>query len=260
MKTTSSLRRNLALSSILSLLTLTAHAQTSVGQVSYEITFDEASQGLEHGSLFSGDEYAGLGGGVKFSVDSNGRHDQLIIFDTITRANQTTDDDLITPFAGGNLAGLRNLGNALIIAENIIDSNNDGVVDDPDDEGKGGVISVVFGNTSIESVGFSLYDTPENRRSDVSITFKDSSGKSAVWGVSDLIAHGTNVEFANHYANEFEDITASQLGLTNIQSIDFKIESGAIDSINFVATVPEPSSMALLGLGAVGCLLRRKRA
>lgn len=263
MKLSNQFSRNLALSSILSLVTLSAHAQTSTDSVRYDITFDEASQGFVHGSLFTGDEFADLGGGVTFTVDSNGSFDQLITFDTGINQNNTTDPDLVVPFEGGNLGGNRKglpaLGNALIIAENLAGAS-DGIANDPDDERRGGVIGVVFGNDRVESVGFSLYDTPENSRSAVSITFTDSSGDSVVWDPNDLIAHGTDVEFGNRFANEFEDITAAQLGLTNIQSIDFKIESGAIDSINFVEAVPEPSSFALLGLGAVGCLLRRKRA
>jgi len=256
MKTNTKSRRSRLMAVTAALPLAMAPAAIFAQTGTYEITFDEVSQGLVHGSFFTGNEYSGLGGGVTFSVDSNGSHDQLVVFDTT--ATGTSDPDLQDPFKGGNLAGLTNLGNALIIAENIIDNNNDGVADNPDDEGKGGTIGVVFGNANIASVGFSLYDAPEKSTSDVSITFKDGSGSSVTWLPADLIAHGSNVAFGNHYANEFEDITAAQLGLTNIQSIDFKIESGAIDSINFTA-VPEPSSSALLGLGVMGLILRRKR-
>lgn len=259
--TTTPLRRSrflaLATALPLALLPLSLHAQTSIAETRYEISFDESSKGLQHGSLFSGDEYADLGGGVKFTVDSKGAHDQLMIFDTDETG--TADSDLENPFAGGNLQGRRNLGNALIIAENILDSNKDGIGDSPDDEANGGTIGVIFGNTRIQSVGFSLYDTPENKDSDVSIVFKDGKGNSVTWVAGDLIAHGTNVSFANHHGNEFKNISAKQLGLSNIQAIDFNIESGAVDSLHFCATVPEPSALALLGLGAVSTLFRRKR-
>jgi len=230
---------------------------TSLAQGTYyEVSFDESDQGLEHGSVFTGNEYASLGGGVTFSVNSKGSHDQLIIFDTDSTG--TADPDLENPFEGGNLKGVRGLGNALIIAENLVDRNRDGLIDSPDDEARGGTISVVFGNTQVHSVGFSLYDTPENTSSRVSIVFKDSVGGSTTWLPADMIANGSNVEFANHYANTFGDISAKQLGLQNISSIDFNIESGALDSLHFCA-IPEPSSAALLGLGALGVMFRRKR-
>ncbi|MCP5535719.1 MAG: PEP-CTERM sorting domain-containing protein [Akkermansiaceae bacterium] len=251
MKTTHVLSRYIS-----ALALLTAVAGPAVAQSTHVITFDEASQNLQHGSLFSGSEYSGLGGGVTFTVDSKGRHDQLIIFDT--NQSGTADPDLENPFLGGNLKGVRNLGNALIIAENLVDRNNNGLIDSPDDEAAGGRIGVIFGNSQVSAVGFSLYDTPETSKSDVTVVFKDMNGLSVTWKPSDLIANGTNVDFANHYGNHISNISASQLGLKNIQSIDFNIESGAIDNLVF-HTVPEPSSLALLGLGASAWLLRRKR-
>ena len=239
------------------LILAAAISETGFAQTTHNITFDEPSVGLQHGSLFAGNEYSGLGGGVTFTVDSNGSHDQLLVFDT--QQSGTADPDLESPFAGGNLQGVQGLGNALIIAENIIDRNNDGFVDSPDDEARGGTIGVVFGNNLVQSIGFNLYDTPESRNSNVSVIFRDASGASVTWNPGDLLANGTNVSFANHYGNRFEDVTASQLGLQNIQSVDFNIESGAVDSLTF-KTVPEPSSAALLGLGVTVLLLRRRRA
>ncbi|MBK1830680.1 PEP-CTERM sorting domain-containing protein [Verrucomicrobiaceae bacterium R5-34] len=237
-------------------LPFSAQAQSASEHIYVEVSFDEVSAGLDHGTLFSGDEYASSG--VTFSVDSNGQHNQLLIFDT--DVSSTRDTDLENPFIGGNLQGITGLGNALIIAENVIDRNGDGLVDNPDDEARGGTIGVVFANEQVTDVGFNLYDTPENSRSDVSIVFKDSSGAEVIWRADDLIANGSNVEFGNHYGNSFTDITAASLGLTNIKSIDFNIESGAVDHLHFCAVVPEPSSVALLGLGALGMLFRRKRA
>lgn len=242
----------------LGLLVLTAAISgTGLAQTAYEISFDETSAGLEHGSLFTGNEYSGLGGGVTFTVDSNGSHDQLLIFDT--DASGTADPDLEAAFVGGNLKDVKGLGRALFIAENIVDGNNDGLVDSPDDEARGGTIGVIFGNSNINQVGFSLYDTPENKDSDVSIVFRDASGKSVTWRAAELIAHGSGVEFGNHYANKFSGIDAAELGLDNIQSIDFNIESGAIDSLHY-CVVPEPSSAALLALGMAAGLMRRKRS
>ncbi|MGB0993544.1 MAG: PEP-CTERM sorting domain-containing protein [Akkermansiaceae bacterium] len=250
MKTTSRTIFGLALT--LAIIPLSGYAQTS-----HSISFDDSATGLRHGSKFNGSEYSSLGPGVTFNVDSNGDHDQLIIFDT--NKSGTADPDLESPFAGGNLKGHSKLGNALIIAENILDRDRNGLVDSPDDEGRGGTIGVVFGNSLVQSVGFSLYDTPETPSAKVSIVFKDARGKSVTWAPSDLIANGSNVKFANHYGNHFSDISAEGIGLSNIQSIDFNIESGAIDNLTF-QTIPEPSSAALIGLSACGFLLRRRRA
>jgi len=248
----------LALASIIpfAALPMSVQAQSAPLETRVEVSFDDSASGLRHGTLFAGDEYSASG--VTFSVESKGSHNQLLIFDTDEYG--TNDSDLENPFIGGNLKGITGLGNALIIAENTIDGNGDGLVDRPDDEARGGTIGVVFSNERVSSVGFNLYDTPENVNSDVSIVFTDSSGQSVTWRADDLIAHGSNVEFANHYGNEFKDIRAEKLGLSNIKSIDFNIESGAVDQLHYCAVVPEPSSVALLGLGTIGMLFRRKRA
>ncbi len=65
---------------------------------------------------------------------------KVIVFDT---ANPTGgDDDLMTPGPGpGNTVAL---GNILILAENDVDANNDGIVDDPDDAFNGGLMHFNF--------------------------------------------------------------------------------------------------------------------
>lgn len=94
--------------------------------------------------------------GIHISVvnDRNNHPDVGIIFNS---SNPTGGDtDLGTPNqafggpgignAGSNGAGTndRSLGNLLIIAEDTVDANNDGLVDDPDDEAGGGTISFTF--------------------------------------------------------------------------------------------------------------------
>lgn len=252
--------KNTAIAKNIGLLVITtALSGTGLAQTAYNISFDETVAGLDHGSLFAGDEYSGLGaGGVTFTVNSKGSHDQLIIFDT-DNTSGTADPDLESTFIGGNLQNVRGLGNALIIAENVIDNDRNGIVDSPDDEAAGGTIGVIFANSNVSHVGFSLYDTPENIESDVSIVFRDANGNSVTWRAAELVSHGSGVEFGNHYANHFSGIEASNLGLSNIQSIDFNIESGAVDSLHYYV-VPEPSSAALLGMGIASLVLRRKRA
>jgi len=99
---------------------------------------------------------AGLFSHVVFSIASEGPHNSLVIFDS---SHPTGGDfDLGTPhqdFGGpgvglGGAAGTpgenaQPLGNVLIIAEDLHDfSPEDGLVDDPDDEARGGLITADF--------------------------------------------------------------------------------------------------------------------
>ena len=79
--------------------------------------------------------------GVTLSAESDGTGtDTLIIFDS---ANPTGGDgDLQTPGPGAN--NDEALGNLLIIAENTVDGDGDGLVDVPDDEENGGTIVIDF--------------------------------------------------------------------------------------------------------------------
>ncbi|MEM7036949.1 MAG: SprB repeat-containing protein, partial [Bacteroidota bacterium] len=89
-------------------------------------------------------------------INNNPNHPQAgVLFDT---GNPTGGDfDLGTPHADfggpgvgpGGAMGMPGqndtpLGNVLVIAENDIDSNNDGLIDDPDDEAGGGEIQLLF--------------------------------------------------------------------------------------------------------------------
>jgi len=231
-------------------ITTTAHAQ-----LLKTITFDEPGQGFVHGSQLAGNEYAA--DGVLITVNSNRRHDQGIIFDT--RATGTADPDLQDPFLGGNLGGRTDLGNALIIAENLIDGNNDSIIDTPDDEAGGGSFEFEF-LTPIETFGFSLYDTPEaSVERALVVTFDDGAGNSVEMSLSQLAALTPSAEFADHYANAFTPVTLADTGLSQFQTVTVEIAgSGAIDTINYTI-VPEPSS-ALLGVATFlfACVRRRR--
>jgi hypothetical protein len=238
------------LAAVAIVLATNAHAQTLK-----TITFDEPAQGFVHGSRLAGNEYAA--DGVLISVKSNGARNQGIIFDT--NATGTADNDLEAPFSGGNLAGSTDLGNALIIAENLIDSNNDSIIDSPDDEARGGAFRFEF-RTPIETFGFSLYDTPEdNSERALLITFDDGGGNSAELTLSDLIALNPGAEFANHYANSFNPVTLADTGLSQFSSVTVEIAgSGAIDTLTYTV-VPEPSTALLGAFTFLFTCLRRRR-
>ncbi|MEO0480371.1 MAG: hypothetical protein AAF196_12895 [Planctomycetota bacterium] len=108
------------------------------------LSFDEFQSGEPRGLLAGtiiDDEFADLGVTVSGLNDTPGNPDQVILFDT---ANITGGDtDLATPQPGapGNDEAL---GFVLIIDEDGIDANMDGLVDDPDDEAGGGEIRIDF--------------------------------------------------------------------------------------------------------------------
>ena len=65
------------------------------------------------------------------------------------------DEDLQTPGPGEN--NDTPLGNLLIIAEDDVDADNDGLVDDPDDSAEGGTIRFDF-STTVTFFGFQVID------------------------------------------------------------------------------------------------------
>ena len=103
--------------------------------------------------------------GISISVE-NGRlshPDAAIIFDSSCTGGCTGNDtDLQTPGSGpGNDTAQ---GNVLIIAEDVEDVNGDGLVDDPDDELNGGVITFTFDRPhkliTVRAVDFEATEVP----------------------------------------------------------------------------------------------------
>jgi len=79
------------------------------------------------------DEYADWGVQIS-AVNLRRNHDAAIAFDTL---NYTGGDrDLRTDSGRYGLNNNMERGNVMILAEDIVDANNDGYVDDPDDEGR----------------------------------------------------------------------------------------------------------------------------
>lgn len=108
-----------------------------------QLNFDETPTGeprnLPAGTIVDGSNFADLGVTISGTNNTPGNPDEVILFDTL---NPTGGDfDLMTPnpAAPGNTEPL---GLVLIIAENIIDLDMDGLVDDPDDEAGGGTIRI----------------------------------------------------------------------------------------------------------------------
>ena len=89
-------------------------------------------EGLAHGQILTSavpSEGAGMSVGVS-AINPNRSHDTAAIFNTQIMGS-TADPDLQgPPWGGGNLAPGTVLGNAVIIAQNNTDNDNDGILDD----------------------------------------------------------------------------------------------------------------------------------
>lgn len=120
------------------------------------------------------DEYGELGLTVS-AVNNTGGPNMAIVFDSTTPTGG--DTDLATP--GPGTGNDESLGQLLIIAENDFDADNDGLVDDPDDEQKGGVISFAFDvPTEVESVR--LVDIDDQMPSEIRYVIEGVAGFTTV--------------------------------------------------------------------------------
>ncbi len=129
------------------------------------------------------DQYLDLG--LTFSATNNapGHPDSIVLFDS---ENPTGGDfDLMTP--GPGLGNDTPLGLVLVIAENDIDADGDGLVDDPDDEEMGGQMQFEF-TEDIVFFGAKVLDVDGMER-DV-FTFFDANG--VVLDILEINALGDN--------------------------------------------------------------------
>jgi len=143
---------------------LTIHACPAI------INFDESSTGipldLEPGQEVFG-EYGGLGlFDVLTGTNNDPDHPDLaILFDTARPSGE--DFDLLTPGPGiGNDLARKKI---LILAENDEDADGDGLVDDPDDERAGGVITFQWVTSDVYFQSATVIDVDEDETAFVRI-------------------------------------------------------------------------------------------
>ena len=164
---------------------------------------------------------------IHISAENNrpGHPDEAIIFDSNDPSGG--DSDLGGPWDAGNIDPGTNLGNILIIAEDIVDSNGDGYVDDPDDEAQGGVIYVQSYKLHCY-LSFDLIDIePSEGHSGYVVVHLDEGG-SRTFHFNDF----TGVTYGDNSANKIV-VIAEEIGGMFYQ-VDFHLDgSGAIDSIIF---------------------------
>ena len=125
------------------------------------VNFDERTLGqpldLKTGENIT-TQFLDLGLTIDANNATSGHPDKAILFDS---ENPTGGDfDLQTP--GFGVDNDTPLGKILIIAENDVDANMDGLVDDPDDEQHGGEMNFRFA-TDVRFIGATILDVDGTR-------------------------------------------------------------------------------------------------
>ncbi len=231
------------------------------------VDFDSLDRGQIIDDEYDTPQYLGL----KISVINLGGGPNLgVAFDS---ENYTGgDDDLASPWDGGNIASNEVLGKMLIIQEHGGDSNGDGMLDGrygtpngygPDDEAGGGEIIFEF-DTAINEFGFDTIDTEETGyylkfyNNGVNVTGGD--GK-ITW--TELEIRDPSIDYGNNFANRIAPINTSEFGVSSPfdKVIVSFAGSGAIDNIIYQsnsAPVPEPSEYALMAIAVIAVMMRRR--
>ena len=188
--------------------------------------------------------------GVSISANNFGNGPGLaIIFDSLNPTGG--DNDLAgPPWEGGNLAsGNTVLGKILIIAENDVDMDGDGLIDLPDDEGNRPAGSIYFDfEDPMCSVGFDLIDVEGpsefGSNSGFVATFFMGGTELARVGFDQFINensmfYDSTVEYGNNKANRISPITVDALSsftgtsITAFDKVEFNLGgSSAIDNID----------------------------
>ncbi len=196
-------------------------------------------------------------------TNPNRSFDIVAGFDTQTMGGP--DPDLQgPPWAGGNLAVSNTevmIGTALIIAENDVDANSDGILDTPDDEGgrPSGTIDLGFASP-VPVFGLDIVDIEGVVQESSSLQFY--SGGSLVGSVnfSEFVTSGSayfdaSVTFGNNHANRIQPIPASDFGVAGFDRVVIEVGgSSAYDTF----VVPAPASAVALGVLGLGATRRRR--
>ncbi len=244
---------------------------SSSAAVATDLDFREGT----HGETITTKFLAQYGVTVSAENFTPGHPDKAIIFDT--RKTNTADFDLEgwnkfsnsgRKWSAGNLKGKNDLGKILIIPENDIDANNNGLIDSPDDEGgrPSGEMTFLF-RTAITELGFNLIDQEAPSTYPANSAFvRFFNGNTQVGQVNfkQFVTAGdplfdSTVKFADHSANQIKPILASRFGVASFNKVIFNFGwSDAVDRLQF-RQIPEPATGALLA-GLTPILLRRRRA
>jgi hypothetical protein len=231
-----------------------------------------ALQVIDFESLLHGEKVADqflASDGLRIIPDNPNRNvDVAAAFDS-GRTN-TADADLQGPpggaWDGGNLAPNTDLGTLLILTDQRLDANHDGLIDSPSDEGFRPAGSLTFlWNTTFGALGFDLVDV-EGPLEFGSVQLLLGGVSVATISFGDFIdpnspVYDPSIAYGNNSANRVRFFATGDVGAPDFDTVVFQLGgSTAVDRIvvGAASEVPEPGTLVLVGVGTAGLAAWRR--
>lgn len=214
------------------------------------VTFS-AVGGLDIAMIYDSEVYAETG--------SDGRDEDM-------QRTASAGKALLTGWSGGNLSAIDNeyyetdyiAGGVLIIQE-----DNPGFEDEPDDNGSGGLIimDIDSDNWSYQTFGLTLVDH-EEAASGWTFTLYGANGSNGVTTLETIMASDPTIQTGDNFINVLPAFDSTAFGIDKLSKVEISMNgSGGFGVIAFGETiediesalpaVPEPAAMGLISLGGV---------
>lgn len=219
-------------------------------------------EGFQHGRILTSSSLALTGMAIQ-ATNFRLPGAMPVVFDT--QFISTADPDLNgPPWAGGNLPINMILGNVIIVPENLVDANGDGIVDVPDDEGArpAGDLTFTFANP-IGSFGFDIIDMEGVVQELTTVDYLRNGQLVGTMSFLDLedpqsMFYDPTIAFGNNTINRIAPVFAHDFGADSFDKVVIHMGgSGAFDNVVTTA-VPAPASAAVLAMGGLAAARRRR--
>ncbi|MEO0632107.1 MAG: hypothetical protein AAFY46_15500, partial [Planctomycetota bacterium] len=153
------------------------------------------------------------------------------------------------------------IGNAIILAENDVDENNDGILDNPDDEAArpAGLVDLGFASP-IPVFGLDIVDIEGVVEESSNLQFFAGGSLVGTVDFTDFTDNGSayfdpTVSFGNNSANRISPIVATDFGVAGFDRVVINVGgSSAYDTF----VVPAPASAAIAGVAGLASVRRRR--